>query len=363
MKKIIISLLLASVFLFAGCSCNALPQLSFNKGGFTGGTSTESSGLTETATYGITFNEQYRSGDDFNFSKYEAIGDKFVTTATGSYVTTLSVIEQSSVTGEATSSNILGDKVTEDDNGAKMPIIKYVTEATVDWTYTAGEDVKTVTDTIKTESYFLRTDMSLAPIYAIKYFDSTKVSLKLENNKAIPTYTQEKAVITTVYNKNNYTIKSYKYDEYVADKTTATVTKTQKHDYTFRTAIDNSALLFAIRNSAIAKDNSISVPVISDAYGISQTLEIKNYLTATEKATIEVDGVSNPELDIPVNRISYAISGQNSGRSQLCYIQNEAKEGVPNRALMVKHIAPIAEYTSYYCLGAMVYTLESTTLN
>jgi len=340
MKKSIFALLLALVLMFAGCSCNNPVTLSFSDW-------ESASGYKETTTYAVNFKSDYVDGDLHNFKQIETLSQYFTPSfEQGTYTSVIEIIEQSSVP-----SYVVSD-VLDTQAETRPSIIKQTTSFSITGKYTPvnGDEVA-FTDNAETESYFRLTDTSLAPIYSHKSSIYTMAKIKEnEGKKGVETFT-EKVVSTTLYNKSEYVIKTFDYDEYMnaSDKTAVEPKETSSIGYTYRTAIDNASLLLAIRNLALQKDASTNLPTISPAYKNAQTLKVSSYNTKNQivKSELTVNGTDiDDNLEVPVNCLSFAINAQNSGKAQLVYVQNaDAKNSaetvvIPNKRLMIKYVTP-----------------------
>lgn len=353
MKKIITALVLASVMLFAGCSCNSLPALSFSRAW----TASELTGTTETAIYKFEFDENFTYGDGFNYSKSSSIKDFKTEFTDGLYKTEITVVEKSDVKidGVPIESDILTDPVTD---GAAVIYLK--TTAKVKAQYSVGsEKSDEYNDEIVTESYFLRTDMSLAPVYSRKIFSSSYVKIGIGNETLTANYGVEQYARTILYNKSSYTINTYAYDDYKAYPSTAQPKETKTYDYSFRTVIDASSLLFAIRNVNVEKDSTVTMPVVDGTFGTVQKLAFKNNDGGKIGLALKVNSDDKATNDISTDCISFGINATNTGRQHLAFIQNAAIDNVTeDKALLIKYVEPLTDYNSYCCLGAMVFTLS-----
>ncbi len=382
MKKMITALALSCVMLFAGCSCNALERLSLTS---PWGDNEKAGMLYETAVYDVEFNTNVTTGGDaYNYSQTPSIKDKFDMNITeGSYKTELKVVDKANAT---LNGGTLTDKVESDiltnilvpdlDNpsNSETALIYYKTTAILKGTYEINGTPSTDTfdDLIITESYFARTSYSLAPVYTRKIVRTNIVGIGFEGENVKADYATTRYVAETVYNQNNYTTKIYKnsetekpVDNYITaytndDYTTlATISpsETKTYNYTFRTAIDNSALLLASRCMTVKKDETKNLLVIDSAYGSAMSIKNKCY------ASTEIDLTSNANIGSKVNTDCFALglNQDNTGRQKLVFVQNAVASGdlATNVRAVVRYIEPITEYRSYLCLGALEFTLQS----
>ena len=368
MKKAFIACILALCMLVAGCSCNGAVTLSFNN---------KWHGGTIQTGYSVTFKNDFIDGDDFNYKQNEEVATYFVPMFNqGEYTSTVTVIDQSAVP-----SHIQSD-VLDLDATTRSPIIKQTTSFSIsgEYTPTNGEKVA-FNDTAQTESYFRLTDTSLAPIYSetisVMNFPSINTKDDLKGIKV----NEEKVATVFLYNKSEYSVKQYtnekdsnRFDEYMTDKTSAVPTIEREIDYSYRSVIDNTALLFALRNVNVTANaqSSTSILATSPAYKVSTQLNVKCYQTKnqTVDSALKINDVDiDDNVEIPVNCLSFAINAQNSGRDQLVYVQNNIVKNadeeiiIPNKALLTKYVTPLVEYGSYYLMGVLEYNLTSVSID
>lgn len=360
MKKSIVAITLALVLLlFGGCSCNQKTILSFNKGWDANESSSVSNRTTETAVYKVSYTEDFESGDKYTYKKSDTLKEVLSMAVDGTYSYEIKVIDQSDLTEKAKQSELITSSTATE----KPAVIHLTTEFNVNSTYTPKNGTpQTENDIIKTDSFFFRTDLSLAPIYSITEYMSSAVALKTENETTVPEITVYKFVKSIIYNNASYTIKTFDYDAYQANNQVEPI-ETADYEYTYRTVIDNSALLFATRNVEIADEGYKSLPVVSYTYGEALNLKFTNYLDGSENITVKINQAQEKALSVAVDRIAFGIDATNTGREQLVFIQKEAvkeeqTEILKDKALMIKYVEPLTDYSSYNCLGALVYTLS-----
>ena len=108
----------------------------------------------------------------------------------------------------------------------------------------------------------------------------------------------------------------------------------------------------------IAEEASADLPVVSPVYGESQALTVTNSTENSKSATI--NGV---DAQIPVKNINFKLSAKyNTGLPHYAFIQKDSPVAeIPNKALIIEYAAPISTRGNICNLGAMVYTLTSTT--
>ena len=196
---------------------------------------------------------------------------------------------------------------------------------------------------VTSQVWFMRKGLSFAPILSIVSQKSTAIELGEVANISL----QESS------NRIDYTNENYQVDITVGE-----TNQTDSYDYTFRTAIDNAQLLFAIRSLEIAEEASVNLPVISPVYGEVQTLTVTNSTENSKSA--KINGV---ETQIPVKNINFKLSAKyNTGLPHYAFIQKNGNDTqIPNKALIIEYAAPISTRGNICNLGAMVYTLTSAT--
>lgn len=349
MKKILISLFLVLVLAFSGCGCNPATLLDFSQASL-GESATV--GYSETRTYNVTFAENYSFGDDYDFSKNKSLKEKNVTYTfeNGTYVTNLSII---SVSDDLPFSSAL----LEESIAKEKYIIRLQTAFNITAKYSADGFAPHI-DSVITDSYFMPSDASYAPIYSKTVNDSSHLN-----------YTGDSAEVQTsksteeiVYNK----------DKYKVTKTIGTnKPETKEYGYTYRTLIDNTALLFALRNfKGVTEEGKAAVmPVVSSTYGEAKTLEVKY----SKKQNLTIN-VGSEDVVFPVKALAFKISSSTAsciggnnihvGRAQLAFVQSgDAKVGDTVKtgfnAELVKYVQPLTAYGSFVTMGALEYTLVS----
>jgi hypothetical protein len=226
---------------------------------------------------------------------------------------------------------------------------------------------KTNNDKITTITYLLRNANSFSPIYS--YTESIQ-SLASVGKTAI--VEQQHTRVQTVYNlkKVESTI------EYVSTKddnkgeVLKTETKTAK--YTYKSVIDNNALLFALRSVSLS-DNSADIPVYTSVYGKPQNITVAKSTATAENFQIKLNGevMAEEELQLTpyklsLNTASGCSTGTNSGRPQIAFT-NASQETPPaslgsNRTVIMKYVQPLIEYSGYISMGALVYKLNNISL-
>ena len=157
------------------------------------------------------------------------------------------------------------------------------------------------------------------------------------------------------YNTNNYTVT--KEAETGGKKSESTTT----YNYSFRTAIDNASLLFGLRNTSIAQDKTADLCVVSISYGVDKSIRAKCFSAQQIARTLTVNGSEKPSTNIDVSCLAFNLNDSyNTGKPQLSYVQNKENETVGgNKALLVRYVEPLFEYSEYLSLGSLCYNLSS----
>ncbi len=336
MKKFITAIAILLAFMLTGCSCNPTLLLSFKNNW---ASDSITSGYKETLTYDVRLNKNFID-ESYDFTQTAGLDEKLTYDFTGTYTVTTEIIGVNFFT--KCTSDILSD-------AKNSSMIKQTTLLDLTATYAInGQEPTSYKDYIKTESYFLTTDISLAPVYAETDSNCTSVTAGPS-----PTINTQHYTDVTTYTKSGYTtvIKNFEYGKDASTVAPLNET-TNSQEYTYRTIIDNTQLLFGIRNLALEKEASKSISVVSSAYNTAQALTIA---CDAETTTKDFNGV-----EYPTKRIKFIkASATNTGKNQLVYLQNGAVNDI-NQSYIIKYVAPLAEYsTTYSCLGALEYTLKT----
>lgn len=197
-------------------------------------------------------------------------------------------------------------------------------------------------DFITTEVYFLPAGHSFAPIYAKT--EQVMTSLNYVEQKF--NVSRDTSSTETIYNSNSYQTKT----------TSNNDSFTNSCEYDFKCAIDNTQLLFALRALKIEAEKTFSLPTISPAYTMPQTLTVEN--TVENSTTKSIDGTLQ---NIPVKNLSINRSDQyNTGISQYALVQKISADQTDGKALLIEYAAPLMTYGTYLQMGALVYTLTAT---
>ena len=339
MKKFIIALsALLLALLVTGCSCNPPSQLSFSPNWKK--SETVSAGYESTTTYDVKLNKSFILGDN-NYSKTDKVDSVFEDyNFVGTYTETVSVIEVSDYNKDKS-------EILEDSKNATLLKINSLLELTATYKQ-IGKETVTYNDFVKTESYLLDTDNALAPIYT-----------ESENNYSVVNIANVNPIqtlhfkTTMLYTKNKMSCKKqeFKYGENVetAKPLSENVYTT---DYSYKCLIDNTSLLFALRNLNYSKDKATYLPVVAPAYRASVDL------TVSYADDIKINDALN--LSWETKLINFVSSNTDKmGMPQLVFLQNK-EVGGKNNSLKVKYVSPLAEYSSDYArLGALEYLLKT----
>ena len=338
MKKIVISIILAFCLVFGGCSCNQRSPLSFVNSWDEG---LSSVGFKETLSYKVEYADSYEIGE-YKYVKSSSLADKISCSITGDYTESVTIINNADVP-DSKRTDVL-------DAISGNPVLYKLTSSltlTAKYSY-AGVTDETYEDFVKTECFFLNVNNRLSPVYSFT-----------EHKYAVPVVTEKSVSFTKVhytgvgsYSQSKFTCTMNLFD-YDADATTAepTKTETKTNDYTMGTVIDNATLLFAIRNTSVSKDGSVTVPAVSPSYMTAKDISV-SYDDDTTRTILNEDKA--------VKRMSFVSSV--GGQKQIVFVQNEKAEatGGVNRSVITEYVTPVSETSaSYMVLGVLVYTLTS----
>ncbi len=345
MKKRLISIICALCFAvpaLSGCSCSSLSALTFNSA-FCGG-SLPLPGYTETLTYNV----NYVNSSEYFAKSSEITDDKLSMNFTdGKYISKLEVLGA-----------IPTDVVTDINIPADFSRYKLETELSIKVKYTTPDGDFERTDKIKSLTYFYST--ALAPLYSKTtssytsvYNTNSGLTLKVVDAENEIFYNAEEYTV-----KQNYTIHDFEQASKDGSAILDADNGSEKtYEYESRTVIDNSELLFALRNVAIAEESSSNIPVVSAVYGEYKTLAVNNRSQNEQSVTLNVNGEQKTET-IKVNNLYYSVNSKNeSGASQKLVVQASGTE-IPNLALPILYAEPLIIQNSSYKLGTLLYTLS-----
>ena len=340
-----IAVLAAFSAILSGCSCSGDSTLSFNSINATA----------ETLSYTV------KQVDDYGSIKKSAELDKYFTFeySVGTYTTTLE--ETSKSDEEIKNSDILEIKDAKGD-ALIANVYKLTTDFEIDLTVTVnGQEPYLHKEKITTKTYIASHGASLAPLYAKE--DAEYAIISVGSDKAEIAIV--KSVSETFYNKDEYrTVKTYK--DFKTDKTVnldgveAQETTTK---YTFRSAIDNAELLFAIRGLKIEEKASETIQAVSSGYEAPQPLKITNTAIAEKQFTLNYNGENHTET-IKYSSLSFSLDKTNaSGTPQYASVQTEEKGNIKNTCLLLEYVKPLITYGTFMSMGALEFTLNSVITN
>lgn len=245
-------------------------------------------------------------------------------------------------------------------------VYRLVTELLLNASYTVGGEKEfTHADSVRSEIYFLPYGEAFAPVYSVTESDYTMLS---GGDKSV-SVSVVKSYAETKYFANAYEI-SFRAVQYAAGeeekKLEDETLQTSRHDYSYKTIIDNAEFLFAIRNMKIDADGTFAVPVVTAAYKEATDLSVKNLQEFDDDAAFTYNGTPF-DGKMKVKELAYYVNSQNNtGSRQLVYVQKNETEStetttVPSHALTVKMVSPITVYGSFSRLGSLVYKLTEAT--
>ena len=319
------------LFTLNGCSCGGAESIPFNENFIKGYNLSVPSNYFEELTYTV----NYRS-DMNDYIVSDKLNKNDFTFGVGTYKTELKLLYE--MPEETLKDNELLKTLSNTDK-----IYSYKTTFNMPVTYFDGN---TYNDFIETIVYFCPKNLSFAPIYS-----STKASYStfscVGEQKSVNLVSYESIV---VYHKSVYS-KTLE----LAGETSKTIT----NKYDFKCLIDNTQLLFALRNFEVLENEPKGFNVVSASYNEPTLLGIYNNGTFTEK----FNGTFNGNLlseDVKVNKISYRVNDtKNAGKEQLLFIQNASMGSLPNNAYIVKYVQPLIAYESFEVMGSLEFTLTS----
>ena len=138
----------------------------------------------------------------------------------------------------------------------------------------------------------------------------------------------------------------------------------QTAKYDFKSLVDNTQLLFALRNLDIANKSTKEITVVSTAYPAPQTLSVTNSKEYTVNKTLTVNGEEKANLQFPVTSLHFnRKDGLNIGLWQYALVQKNTNEQTNPKALLLEYASPLTSYGNYLTMGALVYKLTSVNYN
>jgi len=370
--KLVLSLALVFTTVLGGCSCATPVPLAF-KPHFNGGQKFDGFS-SETLTYNISY---VNGSEEYSLLKKNSALDNLISdfnVENGSFVTKLSIDFQEN--DQIKKSGLYGE------NGLVKPNSPYFLQKTT-MQYTGKLVLKngvehSFTDKIETTVYFLQ-ESSFAPLYASQVSEMSLISTG-DNNVSVSSV---KYVYETIYGDSEYTVNSKLYSKGVVTYNLSNNEKAEKFnndyqltsennesfEYNLKTVVDNTQLLFILRNLETTQDKTSTLPVIAPAYKEAQSLAIMQMNTASPKLNFEYNGNTAKENEtIPVKKLAFALNDAfTSGQSQyLVYQTGKSSAETPtveNRALLIEYAFPLPVYGSMTILGGLKCTLKSVAFN
>ncbi len=355
MRKIftaVLSTALATTLALGSIACSSETQLSFTDA-WNNGVSSNHKSIVETLTYSVTHVENYNDlitkASDVTSDVLDFHYDE------GTYVQQLSA----SSTLPDTVPNNLSEELY-----ANSLFYHLHTELSIPAYFDAGgeEGPITHTDTVITDAYFLSAGQSFAPIWSKTSVNNTFVTIGSGNNLSATAKVYSYDYIFE-YGQKEYKMTSINHtaDDYQTEKT---------FEYSYKTAIDNTQLLFALRNIKLEENVAFKIPTVSPSYGAPKTLAVTHKEKSTYTNTINFvspDVNFNKEVKISVKNAHFLIdSMRDTGAFHYIKIQDaptaETTSEVPFRSLITEYSAPVISFGAFKCLGAMVYKLTAVTV-
>lgn len=356
MKKIFIAALLFCLTIFS-FGCNSGAGITFGNRWNSGNAPSVLS--SETIKYEVTYSDSYKEGD-YNYSKTAGKQDVIdYVYGTGEYTVNLSVYNASKSLpcGE---SEIIDELLSKED----QLIYRLETEFSIPVSFrlTEEDEYTVVTDTIKTDCFFLKSDSTFSPIYAAGKNVSTLFYNGVKNTAARSAYSYK-----NVYNKNQYTVTKSELNAQT-DEVVSVVENTYK--YEVGKLVDNDSLLFVLRNSSVKINNSVSLSTVAAAYGVSERLTSKYISDTTGNFDVNYKGEQKSGesqlkvLSLNMSGTQGCTSNYFTGKPQLIYLQKEADSVISaDRSVMMRYVEPLTVYGSYKVLGALVFNVKSISFN
>lgn len=319
---------------FGACGCNTPKAIEFNENFVRGYSDGILNSYYEKLSYKVCYKE-----DMYGYNLSNKLNKNDFTFGDGLYVTNLTQLDSAPETiknNEIYTSLLDTDKIFSYETSFSMPV-----------TYFKGtEKQKDFTDTIKTQVYFCTHGMSFAPIYS--FVTATySVFNDLGEEKTVEQISYEFSVS---YNKTHYT---------QTLSVPNSEPKVTKNDYDFKCLIDNTQLLFALRNFEVTKDNPRGIDVVSSNYLEHVNLGVyflENTTENTDNLTFNGQEINE---EIKLDKISYKVnSAKNAGQDHFVFLQNSQNNGkLINNSYVYKYVQPLLAFTSYEIMGSLEYTL------
>ncbi len=334
----VILLCFISLFSFNACGCMGPQALSFNDSFVKGYGESVPTNYFEKLTYKVNYRD-----DMYDYTISDILdGDKF-TFSDGEYTTELTVIDEIPI--DSLKNNEIYKSLAKTDK-----IYSYKTVFTMNASYDTYDGVKNFNDKIETTTYFCSQGMSFAPIYSITIANYSVFSYANGNYYASEEYCQAIFVYNTEYYTLTLSINDLE-------------PETTEHDYDYKCLIDNTQLLFAVRNLGLTNDTAINFDVASATYKEKTNLAVYYVEEQTESTNgLLYNGTPITE-DVKLDKLRYKVnSTSNSGKEHFVFIKNSSKSGaLPNNAYMFKYVQPLICYGNFEVMGCLEFTL--TTIN
>ena len=337
MKKFLVtaaSLILAFCMLLSGTGCSKTILLSFSNA-FNDGK--DPNNLKETITYTVEHVDNYGDGlikKDADLTD-DVLEFEF---KNGSYVQTLETL------------SFLPDSVETDIDTDDTKILKLTGKLSIDFIYVEDGEEKTHNDVIETETYFLLAGMSFAPLYS-----------SVKSNFSLVSVTETETVVV----QNEYTaITEYNKETYTVTKTSGDEELENEYEYDFRTAVDNTQLLFIARSLSLEEEASANVPFISPVYGEPKELTFKNQAAQSTEVNVSYNGGEKVEETLASNNLSFFVNQtKHAGSAQFVVVQDAESDNFGNRSIPLIYAETLTTYGSFMSMGALVYTVSEISVS
>ena len=137
-------------------------------------------------------------------------------------------------------------------------------------------------------------------------------------------------------------------------------------EYVSKQAIDNTSLLFAIRNITLKDQASYTLPTVSPSYGTPKNLTVNNASESTYNlSSITYNGQTIENANLPVKNLTFVIGGtKNVGTQQNVVVQKAKSETFPYfNSLLIEYAESLSDIASFSHLGALVYKLNTVEIS
>ena len=363
---LILSISLCIMFTLSGCSCAGDFILEFN--------STQVKNIKEeTLTYSVNFKDSYKEIERSS----NVIADILPEYQNGLYVAKY----QTNVGFPSDCASNLSQP--------ESVINRIETKLTIDVVDTKNN--KTYKDQIYTEVYFYDSSLSYAPIYSKTLIKNTYIASNETSIELIPMIYE----YSVTYNKSNYVMSKKTYKPYEdknqpennedisgqmdlnaldQSKLISMADDGKSYEYEFRHILDNAQLIFANRSLNLAKNQSTLIPVVSYMYSNPTKLEVLNTADSTfniesslNYTTPTVNKDYDENLSMPAKNIRISLYNTSyTGLPKYITVQSDSADNgtISNNGLVLEYAEAVlgTYYTTYNCLGALVYTLNNVSI-